>query len=60
VAGGEWPGRARRAALALQKGPDDEGPGSRAQSLTDIRELFERVEGDRITTKDLLRELNTP
>jgi hypothetical protein len=59
VAGGEWPGRARRAALALQKGLEDEGPGSRAQSLlTDIRELFEKVEGDRITTKDLLRELN--
>jgi hypothetical protein len=59
VAGGEWPARARRAALALSVGPDEEDQSSRAQLLlADIRGLFERTEGDRLTTKELLRELN--
>jgi putative DNA primase/helicase len=59
VAGGEWPARARRAALALSVGPDEEDQSSRAQLLlADVRGLFERTEGDRLTTKELLRELN--
>jgi putative DNA primase/helicase len=59
VAGGEWPARARRAALALSVGPDEEDQSSRAQLLlADVRGLFQRTDDDRLTTKELLRELN--
>jgi hypothetical protein len=58
LAGGEWPARARRAALALSVAPDDDDRSSRAQALlADVRGIFERTQSDRLTTKELLREL---
>ncbi len=58
VAGGEWPSRARRAALALSVAPDDDDRSSRAQALlADVRGILERAQSDRLTTKELLREL---
>jgi putative DNA primase/helicase len=58
LAGGEWPSRARRAALALSVAPEDDDRTSRAQALlADVRGIFDRMRSDRLTTKELLREL---
>jgi putative DNA primase/helicase len=58
LVGGDWPSRARRAALALSVTPDDDDRSSRAQALLgDARGIFERRQLDRLTTKELLKEL---
>lgn len=58
LAGGDWPSRARRAALALSVAPDEDDGSSRAQALLgDVRGIFGRNQGERMTTKDLLKEL---
>ena len=58
AAGGRWPDRARRAAIALsaQKQTDERSIGVRL--LSDIRHAFTRARADRIKTEDLLRDLN--
>jgi hypothetical protein len=59
VVGGEWPERARRAALELSRGPDEDDQSSRAQSLlADVRGLFERADTERVLTRELLKGLN--
>lgn len=59
LVGGEWPERARRAALALSRGPDEDDQSSRAQSLlADVRGLFEHGGTERVLTKELLIKLN--
>jgi len=58
LAGGDWPARARRAALALSIAPDEDDRSSRAQALLgDVRGIFERAKAERLTTKELLKEL---
>jgi Protein of unknown function (DUF3631) len=56
VAGGEWPQKAREAALALSGGaePDD---SARTQLLADIRSVFEEKECERITSEALVGAL---
>jgi hypothetical protein len=53
-AGGDWPQRARTAAVALAKGCEDATPDA-VQLLADIRDVFSEL--DRITTEALLRTL---
>jgi putative DNA primase/helicase len=58
-AGGEWPQRAREAALKLS-GAAQDAVSLSAELLADIREIFDgsRKLASRISTADLLRELN--
>jgi hypothetical protein len=51
----EWGKMAREAAVALSKDRPDEDPG--ITLLRDIRDTFERLGVDRITSKDLVEEL---
>ena len=55
-AGGQWPQRARAAALRLS-GLEQDAPSLSAELLADIREAFENHNLDRITTADLLKSL---
>jgi Protein of unknown function (DUF3631) len=56
LAGGEWPARARTAAVALHGGPDiDESLPTRL--LGDIRGVFDEVKTDRLATADLVDAL---
>lgn len=58
VAGGHWPETARHAALHIS-GKTDEGAtqSTGVELLTDIAEVFEHTERERITTADLIQEL---
>lgn len=55
MAGGDWPQRARSAALALSGGV--ESPSAGAELLADVRAIFERRGVDRISGADLLADL---
>jgi hypothetical protein len=56
IAGGDWPERARAAALALSSDGDRDEVTTGTLLLGAIREVF--GEGDRITTTDLLTAIN--
>lgn len=56
LAGGDWPARARSAALALSTGADVDDDSIAVQLLTDIRRVFD-ANGDRIATAVLLAAL---
>lgn len=56
LAGGEWPERARKAALALSGSADDHGAVG-TELLADIREVFETKDTNKISTSDLIRAL---
>ena len=56
VAGGPWPERARKAALALS-GSATWGVATREQLLADIRKVFEAHGKDKLCTSTLLEEL---
>ena len=58
IAGGEWPARARTAAVALSGSDADDAESLKVQLLVDIRAIFQNVSEDRITTKDLLARLH--
>lgn len=56
AAGGDWPARARRAALALSaETVDDDRPEIRL--LADIREIFAQRDVERLATSELIDEL---
>jgi putative DNA primase/helicase len=55
IVGGEWPGRARRAATLINGEADDES--WRAQLLTDIHAAFGAKNTDRISSDDLVTHL---
>lgn len=57
VAGGDWPARARAAALALLAGRGED-PSIDVQLLSDIRDVFTERGTDRISSDDLVRALN--
>lgn len=59
AAGGEWPGVGRSAAVALSGGEDTDGAAVEIQLLSDIRNVFERRDTDRVSTTDLLHELHS-
>jgi hypothetical protein len=56
LAGGDWPARARSAALALSTGADVDDDSIAVQLLTDIRRVFD-ANGNRIATANLLAAL---
>jgi putative DNA primase/helicase len=53
LAGGEWPERARKAALALSGGDDGEALGLTGQLLADVRGIFEAEKLSKIASKEL-------
>lgn len=57
LAGGEWPARARAAALALSGGDAAEDQSRGAMLLADIRAVFEERAADRIASADLAHDL---
>lgn len=56
LAGGDWPKRARHAAIKLT-GSDEEAPSLNQELLGDIRAVFDRLKVERIHSADLLFEL---
>jgi putative DNA primase/helicase len=58
AAGGDWPVRARAAAVALSATDADDAESLKVQLLTDIRAIFTAGTEDRIATKDLIAALH--
>lgn len=57
LAGGEWPARARDAAILLSADSAAEASSTGIELLVDISAIFKRLGVDRIAGADLLREL---
>ena len=57
VAGGEWPERARRAAISLSGGEEDTN-SIRIQLIWDIRRIFEDAGEDRLPSKTIVERLH--
>jgi hypothetical protein len=58
AAGGDWPARARRAALALSGGDARDDDSSGVDLLRDIRGIFDRREAERLTSSALCEDLH--
>jgi hypothetical protein len=58
LAGGDWPTRARGAALALSTGEQREDESLGARLLKDIYDVFVASDDERIKTADLIAELS--
>lgn len=58
AAGGEWPARALRAALALSGGRDNGDGSYGVRLLADVRRVFDEREVDRVSSVDLCADLN--
>lgn len=58
LAGGDWPERARQAALALMAGGDDE-VSLRVELLEDIRDAFAERAADRLSSDELVAYLGS-
>lgn len=59
LAGGEWPARARAAAMALSSGEAREDDSVGARLLQDIYNVFQTNGSQRYKTSDLIAELST-
>ena len=57
LAGGDWPAKARHAAVALSGGDDGESLGLNGQLLADIRDVFAVAGADRLASKDMAERL---
>lgn len=57
VAGGNWPGRARTAAVALNAEPDTADESLNVRLLGDIKDIFTTSNTDRIASVDLIARL---
>jgi putative DNA primase/helicase len=57
LAEGDWPERARKAAVALSAGDEREDTSKTARLLNDIYTVFENGAGDRLRTADLIAHL---
>jgi Protein of unknown function (DUF3631) len=58
LAGGEWPARARAAAIKLSSGEGREDDSKSIRLLTDIRAVFEATEAHAFKTDDLISKLS--
>jgi len=58
AAGGEWPTRARNAALTLSAGEDREDDSLGVRLLADVKAIFEREAVDRLPSAELVKALN--
>jgi hypothetical protein len=59
LAGGDWPGRARRAALELSASGLRDGSSAGVELLVAVRRAFELLQTDRLFTRDLIHALAT-
>jgi hypothetical protein len=57
AAGGHWPEKARKAALFLSGGRDDDDESYSMKLLSDCRSVFSANEGSAIATAELIKEL---
>lgn len=57
TAGGDWPERAREAAVALSTSDADNAESQRVQLLEDCRTILTDIPGDKVKTKELLSRL---
>jgi hypothetical protein len=57
-AGGDWPERARRAAVTLNAARQQRDPSLGVRLLADVRRVFDDTGADRISTDDLLAALH--
>jgi putative DNA primase/helicase len=57
LAGGDWPAKARQAALALSGGKDGEAIGLKGQLLADIRDVFAAEGVNKLASKDMVERL---
>jgi putative DNA primase/helicase len=57
AAGGEWPGRARQAAIKLTSDGADDESSVRVALLSDIRDAFAARNADRLSSEDLVAYL---
>ena len=57
LAGGEWPGRSRKAALTLAGLVDGDDGSVRTLLLRDLRALFEKQDIDRLSSQDIVATL---
>lgn len=57
LAGGEWPERARRAALTLSGGEPEDAEAVGVRLLGDIRTIFEARQADRLPSADIVAAL---
>lgn len=55
--GGDWPQRARRAALALSTGEERDSESLGVRLLCDIRRVFQERATDRLTSEELVKAL---
>jgi putative DNA primase/helicase len=58
VAGGEWPERAAIAFAKLEANADTDEQGLGAMLLTDIRQVFDDAQADKMFSKDIVAALN--
>ncbi|MGH8611629.1 MAG: DUF3631 domain-containing protein, partial [Gammaproteobacteria bacterium] len=56
--GGSWPEKARRAAVALSSGTDNDNESLRVQLLVDIWRVFDTTKAERIASEDMVEALN--
>jgi putative DNA primase/helicase len=57
LSGGEWPDRARVAAVQLSAAGVVEDPSVRVRLLEDLRDMFSRARADRLTSADICDKL---
>lgn len=57
AAGGDWPERARKAAVVLSGGEPEDGQAVGVRLLADIRDIFEARQADRLASADLAAAL---
>ncbi|MCH7641517.1 DUF3631 domain-containing protein, partial [Patescibacteria group bacterium] len=58
MAGGDWPRRAREAALALSAGREEVDDSLGLRLLADTRDIFQQTQDERLPTAILLSKLN--
>jgi putative DNA primase/helicase len=57
MAGGDWPAKARAALVRLKAKGDTDDEDTKTQLLSSIREIFQTLKPDHISSKDLLERL---
>lgn len=57
LAGGDWPAKARQAALALSGANDGESLGTSGQLLVDIRDIFDTTGAEKLFSEDIAKRL---
>ena len=56
--GGPWPEQARRAAIIISGEKNQPDESNQVMMLSDVKDIFDEVDEDRIATEELLKRLN--